>query len=56
MSKPDPTIPPAVLAAAFAKRAAERSEAARLAATAAREEIAEAHKSIAVIKQGPTGP
>jgi len=51
----DPTIPHTVLAAALAKRAAERAENALKAARDARIELAEAHKSIAVIKQGPQG-
>jgi hypothetical protein len=56
MSTNDPTIPHTVLAAALAKRAAERAENAMEAARAARAETQEAHKSIAVIKQGPVGP
>jgi hypothetical protein len=55
MSTTDPTIPHTVLAAALAKRAAERAENAMEAARAARAETQEAHKSIAVIKQGPQG-
>jgi hypothetical protein len=55
MSMNDPTIPHTVLAAALAKRAAERAENALKAARDARIELAEAHKSIAVIKQGPQG-
>jgi hypothetical protein len=55
MSTNDPTIPHTVLAAALAKRAAERAENAMEAARAARAETQEAHKSIAVIKQGPQG-
>jgi len=49
-------IPHTVLAAALAKRAAERAENAMKAAESARAETQEAHKSIAVIKQGPAGP
>ena len=49
-------IPHTVLAAALAKRAAERAENAMKAAESARAEATEAHKSIAVIKQGPQGP
>jgi hypothetical protein len=55
MDKPDMTIPPAVLAAALAKKASERAERARIAADAARDEVEQAHKTIAVIKQGPQG-
>jgi hypothetical protein len=55
MSTNDPTIPHTVLAAALAKRAAERAENAMEAARAARAETQEAHKTIAVIKQGPQG-
>jgi hypothetical protein len=55
MSSPDHSIPPAVLAAALAKKASERAERARIAADAARDEVEQAHKSIAVIKQGPQG-
>lgn len=56
MSMNDSSIPHTVLAAALAKRAAERAENAMEAAKAAREEATGAHKAVAVIKQGPQGP
>ncbi len=56
MSMNDPTIPHTVLAAALAKRAAERAENAMEAAKAAREEAHATQKAVAVIKQGPQGP
>ena len=56
MTQHDPTIPPAVLAAAFAKKANERAQRAAEAAKAAREHAEETHKAVEVIKQGPTGP
>ncbi len=56
MSMNDPTIPHTVLAAALAKRAAERAENALEAAKAARQDAEATHKAVAVIKQGPQGP
>ena len=56
MTQHDPTIPPAVLAAAFAKKAHERAQRAVAAAQAARDEAEATHKAVEVIKQGPQGP
>ena len=56
MSMNDSSIPHTVLAAALAKRAAERAENAMEAAKAAREEAHATQKAVAVIKQGPQGP